>query len=338
MSYLVRGLNEIAPELRVTVFRSRLREAGAMKHATVPLSLTAFAVGCASRSLRVVHINVAPRGSTWRKMLYAKTARALGCKILIHLHGSGYDEHFGSLSSRNKAFVRRFFGSADAVVALSEGWCSFLIEHVGVAPERAVVIPNGVPAATPEDRSARMGLPVIAFLGLVGARKGTDVLLHALAALAKEGVRYRVLIGGNGEVEAARSLAVELSIADRIEFLGWVDEGGMDAVHRAADIFVLPSRAENQPIAILEAMARSTPVISTRVGAIPFQVIEGETGLLIEPGDVTALTRAIVTLIEDPERRRAMGAAGRRRFESHFSVTSCAARFADLYKSLAARD
>jgi glycosyltransferase involved in cell wall biosynthesis len=113
-----------------------------------------------------------------------------------------------------------------------------------------------------------------------------------------------------------------------------VDEAGADKVLRGADLLVLPSRAENQPVAILEAMARGLPVVSTRIGGIPQQVLDGETGLLVEPDDVAQLAQALADLILSPERRAAYGQAGLRRFEAHFSVAACAERFAELYRSL----
>ena len=100
---------------------------------------------------------------------------------------------------------------------------------------------------------------------------------------------------------------------------------------------MLASRAENQPLAILEAMARSLPVVATNVGAIPEQVIDGETGLLVEPGDAVALAAALATLLRSPELRARYGEAGLKRFAALYSISSCAERFAALYRSLRGR-
>jgi glycosyltransferase involved in cell wall biosynthesis len=98
---------------------------------------------------------------------------------------------------------------------------------------------------------------------------------------------------------------------------------------------VLPSRAENQPVAILEAMARGVPVIATAIGAIPEQVVDGETGLLVPPGDAGRLQAALERLLNAPDQRAAMGAAARWRYEEHFSIAQCANAFGRLYRSLA---
>lgn len=101
-----------------------------------------------------------------------------------------------------------------------------------------------------------------------------------------------------------------------------------------ADIFVLPSRAENQPVSILEAMARGVPVVATRVGAIPEQIDDGASGLLVDPGNAEQLAAALEQLIISPEKREAFGAAGQARFTRDFSVAACAQRFAAMYRSL----
>jgi glycosyltransferase involved in cell wall biosynthesis len=171
-------------------------------------------------------------------------------------------------------------------------------------------------------------------MGLVGERKGTDVLIEALSGLP-DVLDWRAVIGGDGEVEKYRRVADAAGLCGKINFLGWVDEGQVDLWLNRAALFVLPSRAENQPVAILEAMARSLPVIATSIGAIPEQVVDGETGLLVPPSDARRLQAALEKLLIAPGQRAAMGAAARRRYEEHFSIARCANVLRCLYRSLA---
>jgi len=332
-AYLTRHIQAHIPDIETHVYRSRYSDNAVLKHLTAPFALAAFALQCGIGRIDVAHLNVAPRGSTLRKQLYQAVAKALGMRTVLHLHGSGYDEFYADLTAKHQAAVRAFFARADAVVALGDHWKRFMLTELRLPLAKVVEIPNGVPAA-PAVARAPNAVPAIAFLGEVGHRKGVDVLIDALAQLKADGLDFAVTIGGNGDLETARAHAERAGVLDRIDFPGWVDEAGADKVLRGADLLVLPSRAENQPVAILEAMARGLPVVSTRIGGIPQQVLDGETGLLVEPDDVAQLAQALATLIQSPERRAAYGQAGLRRFEAHFSVAACAERFAELYRSL----
>jgi glycosyltransferase involved in cell wall biosynthesis len=103
------------------------------------------------------------------------------------------------------------------------------------------------------------------------------------------------------------------------------------ALIRGFDLFVLPSRWEGFGLVLLEAMAQSCPIVATRVGGIPEVVADGETGLLVPPGDVGALASAIGKLIDDPSRRRALGRAGHARFRHRFTAERMAEETATVY-------
>lgn len=334
IAYQTRYMAAELPDIEFEIFRSRYEGGPLARHLSTPLALLAFGVGLLRQRIDVVHINVAPRGSTWRKMLYAALARGLGRKVVLHLHGSGYDQFYARLPRRAQLMVRDFFGRADKVVSLSRFWTRFVAHDLGVPEARIVEIPNGVPAAASPVRPDHDGPSTILFLGAVGHRKGIDVLIDALAELRRRGAAFRAVIGGSGEVEQAQARAAELGISDAMTFLGWIDETEVGRQLERADIFVLPSRAENQPVSILEAMARAIPVVSTTIGAIPEQVVEGATGLLVPPGEALLLADALQRLLEAPLLRRAMGEAGLRRFEAEYSVATSAERLAGLYRGL----
>ncbi len=99
-----------------------------------------------------------------------------------------------------------------------------------------------------------------------------------------------------------------------------------------ADLFVLPSHAEGLPMTVLEAMGAGLPVVSTRVGGIPEAVVDGETGILLEPGDVVCLAAALRTLAEDPGLRARMGVAGRDRVREKFSTDRFFASFRAIWR------
>jgi len=334
MANLDEELGERHPDIRARRHATRLTGRPVLNHLSTPFALARFAISCAAGQVDIAHINIAPRGSTWRKMLFARTARRFGAKLVLHLHGSAYDEWFHGLTPARRRGVAAFFQGADAVVAMGDYWARFLIDELGMPAAKVHLIANGVADRPVSPGSAEGAPPVLAVLGIVGERKGTDVLLAALASEAMRDRPWRAIIGGNGEVEKARRSAAELGLADRVEFTGWVGPAEVDAILRQADIYILPSRQENQPMSILEAMACALPVLSTRIGAIPEQVIEGETGLLVPAGDAPALAGALEKLLADPALCRSMGTAGQARQRRLFSIRTGADRFAALYRGL----
>jgi glycosyltransferase involved in cell wall biosynthesis len=115
-----------------------------------------------------------------------------------------------------------------------------------------------------------------------------------------------------------------------VVFAGYRED--VPALIEGCDVFCLPSHAEGLPLVLLEAMARGKPVVATAVGGTPELVVDGETGLLVPPGDVGALAAALGTLLRDPVRASRLGAAGRRRVLQNFSAESASERVLGLYR------
>lgn len=224
-----------------------------------------------------------------------------------------------------------------------------LADHAAaLAPyrDRVTVIPFGIdPArweATPAIRErgaairARLGeRPLVLFAGRMVPYKGVDVLLRALA----ETNAAAILVGRGPSLEGWSALARELRLPDRVTFAGEVPHDELAALYHACDMFVLPSvtRAEAFGYVQLEAMACGKPVISTRVpSGVPWVNRDGETGLTVTPGDVTALRDAIVTLAADEPLSTRMGMAGRARVLADFSMQRMRSAVMQLYRDLAA--
>lgn len=179
------------------------------------------------------------------------------------------------------------------------------------------VVPLGLDADafTPAPRTAADDGPLrVLSLGRLVALKGQAVLLDAAAELARRGRPLEVTIAGGGaERERLERRAAELGIADRVEFLGAVGQDRVPALYAAADVFCSSSFAEGVPVVLMEAMASGLPTVATRIMGIPEIVEDGVTGLLVPPGRADALADALERLAADPEERRAMGEAGRRK-------------------------
>lgn len=279
-------------------------------------AIVRFAGALATGRVELVHVHAAMRGSFWRKSLFARLARLRGIPVLLHLHGSEMKAFYGSQPPALRAAIARQLVRATRVLVLSESWRDYIEE---IAPgARVVVVPNYValPPSVTRHPSATVRL---LFLGALGPRKGIFDLLQALARAAAAGLPLHLTVGGDGQLAEARRLAVELGLADRVTFEGWVDANRRATLLNEVDVYVLPSYNEGLPMSVLEAMAAGLPVVTTTVGGLPELITSGQDGLLIEPGNVDALAEAVMDLTTDPVRRSSLGAAARARVAARYS-------------------
>ena len=228
---------------------------------------------------------------------------------------------------------------ADRVIAVSAQMRGDILTHFRVEPERVVVIHNGVDAEAfarteRRDALARHGVrePYALFVGRISEQKGIFQLLDAARTLPA-GVQLVLCASSPDTPELLARL--EAAAAGRPD-IRWINAmlpvPEVVQLYSHAAVFVCPSIYEPFGLINLEAMACGTPVVASRVGGIPEVVVDGETGRLVEPGDVAALAQALREALADPERARRMGEAGRRRVEAHFSWERIADRTLAVYR------
>ena len=205
---------------------------------------------------------------------------------------------------------------------------------------KCVVIPFGVEKASDLDVSemaaraeqirSEVGRAIVLFVGRLVPYKGVDVLMDAMRTISAG----LVLVGDGPLRQELQRKAEAAGIADRVRFAGEVTAEELAALYRACDLVVLPSvtRQEAFGVVQIEAMARGKPVVSTRVGTgVDWVNLDGETGLVVPPGDTAALSVAIDRLLCDPLERQAMGAAGQARARSVFAVDGMVNSILSLY-------
>jgi starch synthase len=244
---------------------------------------------------------------------------------------------------------RTALAAASAVVAVSAGMrADVLSVYPEIAPERVRVIRNGIDTTeyAPDldaDVLVKHGIdpsrPYVIFVGRITRQKGVPVLLRAAAAL--DPAAQLVLCAGAADTpELGEEVSTLVAGLQRTRSgVIWIPEmlpkPDIIQLLTHALAFVCPSVYEPLGIVNLEAMACSTAVVASRVGGIPEVVNEGETGLLVPPDDPAALADALNTLLRDPGRAAAMGAAGRERAVTEFSWESVAVQTAALYAEFA---
>ncbi len=217
----------------------------------------------------------------------------------------------------------------DEVVTNSAAAAADLAAWTGLPRGAIRVIYNGLDldalrAAPAREVRALHGIradeQLILTVGRLAPEKDHDLLLRAAAALARSDLPFRVVIVGHGALEESlRWRTADLGIEPRVVFAGRVDDP--QSYYRAADLFVLTSRIESFPNAILEAQAFAVPVVSTDVGGVREMIVPGVTGILLEiPAGAAALAGALRHLLDDPAARSRLGAAGRERVDAHFGI------------------
>jgi len=225
---------------------------------------------------------------------------------------------------------------AGTVIAVSKFEQDLGIKRHVVDPHQIVVIHNGLPDTGRVVQLVADSSPLrIISVARFERQKDHETLLRAVTGLPADSVEL-VLIGNGSLMSEAQMLAKELGIADLITWKGAIDNVETELL--AADLFVLSTRWESLPICIIEAMRAGLPVIASDVGGINELVIEDETGFLVTAGSPNNLRSAIAGLLADDQKLRAMGKAGRTRFEQHFTIDKMVGPTIDLYRQLASVD
>jgi glycosyltransferase involved in cell wall biosynthesis len=292
--------------------------------------------------------------------------RVPGSRIVLSMHSEW-------LSQAGAGRVERALEATDAIFAVSEHVASLIRAAVPGYRGEIVTAHNGVdveefrPASGGDARGD--GVPRILFVGRVSPEKGIHTLIEAFARVASriEAARLDIVgarstlredfivgISDDPVVRALRrfydgsmgaeyqdyldALVRKLGLTGKVRFVGRVPHGELPARYGASAVVVNPSVSETFGISVVEAMACGLPVVAARVGGMVETVVDGETGLLVEPEQPAALADAITSLLQDAERSRRMGASGRARAAARFSWGARADKLLATYRMVLGRE
>lgn len=235
----------------------------------------------------------------------------------------------GDKSRGQLAAQRWAYRTAHTVVANSSA-ARAQLEVEGVPRHRLRLIPNGLDLARFTPQPPPTAIRRVVTVANLRAEKGHDTILAAVPAILARHPDATFTFAGDGpRRDALETLARALGVSERVRFLGECHD--VAPVLAASDLFVLPSRSEAFPNAVIEAMAAGVPVVVSNVGGIPEVVRHGENGLLVPPDDHEALADAVLGLIDRPDHAAALGAAGRRDVARDYTIERMVERFEDLY-------
>jgi glycosyltransferase involved in cell wall biosynthesis len=269
--------------------------------------------------------------NTWGTM----AGRLARRPVIATVHGRSY-----YADSLRRRLAYRVVSRAAVMVAVSEDVKRFVVASTGVSPRRIRVIRNGIglPAVVSSEARAQVraelgildGDQVVTVVGNLYPVKGHRYLIDAAPRILARCPATVFLFAGRGDCEVElREQARRLGIEARVRFLGLRTD--VPALLAIGDVFVQPSLSEGLSIAMLEAMAAARPVVTTRVGGNPELVVGGETGLLVEPADATALATAVIRVLTDAGEARRLGVNGLERVKSCFSVASMVQAYQAVY-------
>ena len=298
----------------------------------------------------IVHTHMAKAGLLGRLAAAAYNATrgsAPRAHVVHTYHGHVLDGYFSPFMT--KVFIgleRRLAGISDAIIAISPAIRAELLQKYRIGTESQYrVVPLGFDlapfAAVDADarEAARLtldlpaGVPVVTTVGRLTAIKQHHLFLDIVRRLATDHPTIVALLAGDGELRGELEAAAhKLGIAGNVRFLGWRRD--LSTIYAATDVFLLTSRNEGTPVALIEAMATGVPGVSTDVGGVKDVIDSTDVGLLAPHDDAEGLAAAAGSLLADPARRAAMGTRARERVVARFDVERLVTDIATVYGSL----
>ncbi len=343
MAPVAEGAEEVDMALACPVVRVPLRLKGghfSKVYKSLQLLCAAWRF-CRANKVRAIHCG----------QVFSTGFAGYGCRLLCAVPYTVYVYGADLLEFRDRFFwgtaLRRILKRATKVVAISEFTRRAVLQCGAVEGQVQIVRPaldlarfaEPINRDLARDKYGWTGRKVVLSIGRLVERKGQDSVIRALVEVAREVPEILYVIGGNGPHRGAlENLANELGVGDRVQFLGFVEEGELAQRYAAADVFSMVSReigdrgeVEGFGIVYLEANACATPVLGGRSGGVEDAIADGESGLLVDPNKVAEIVSSLVRLLRDDELRLTLGLQGQRRVFAEFDRRVQARRLWELH-------
>lgn len=273
----------------------------------------------------IVHIHTCSGFSFFRSSVDMVLSQWLGCRVILHIHGAAFDVFYADTGPVLKKIIAYALSRADCVIALSKGWEQKL--HMMAPKAKVHVIENAVklpafdssPVKEEDCHVCRFTL-----LARMDTWKGIDDLLLSCHQLYLNEVPFELRLAGPpgsaGDADQLLKIIKSLGLTSCVEYIGSVQGSQKDKLLQWADVYVQPSHHEGMPIAVLEALSYGLPVVATCVGAVPEVIEHGKQGILVPAKNPKLFAEAMISLIQDPVRRKKLALAARKLAEDRFSL------------------
>lgn len=250
-----------------------------------------------NKDIEIVHIHGAANASFYRCRMFIHQAKKYGKKVILHEHAADFREFYAD--AKDKKEIIDAINSCDRVIVLSESWKGYF-SSIGVEKNKIAVLNNIVSPPTIKIQDHTDDKLHLLFLGEISKRKGGYDLLQAIGENKKIfAKRLSLRMGGNMVDGDIRKYISDNQLSGIVSYEGWIAGDNKINCLNWADVYILPSYNEGLPIAILEAMSYSHPIISTPVGGIPEVVHDKKNGILVEPGNIQQIVSSLKYYIDN---------------------------------------
>lgn len=279
------------------------------------------------KKIDVVHFHVAQKSSFYRKALLAKLVPR-DVPVIFHMHASQFDTFYKTAKPGARKKIQRELNRLDGLVVLSEEWAGFY-EQITDTPIE--IIENAVTVSDHPHYNSQA--TEIITLGRLGKRKGSYDILHVAKQLETEFPAIQFTLYGDGEIEEVEQ-EMEALASQNVQLGGWLLKEDREKVISNTVLHLLPSYQEGLPMSILETMAEGIPNLASDVGGIPQVIQDDETGMLINPGDISLMTEKLRSFLQDKEWRESLSQAAHHKVKTDFSLENYFEKWNLYYENL----
>lgn len=284
-----------------------------------------------------MHINTASYWPFWESAVYILMSRMFLRKTILHIHGGGFEQFYQNSGGFSKFLIRGVLNLPNRVIVLSSSWWKFLTKLI---PSDSVsIVENFVDSSVfaeflGDDRHSNDTVTVLFVGGSQAREKGIYDIMNAASVVTKQNKNVLFVFVACSGIKGIAGLFEKKGLAAYSRILGYLQGEEKIRVFVESDIFVLASRIEGLPFALLEAMASGLAVIASSIGAIPDVIHEGKNGFLVEAGDYEAFAERILVLAKDKKLRQEMAESNIARIKDHYEKTIVLQKLESEYDKL----
>lgn len=286
---------------------------------------------CLLSGVDIVHLHVSERGSFYRKAYIIRLCKKMGVKTVLHHHGAEFFDFYNNAKERRKRYINKVINNVDVNIVLSEYQKK---EMKAIFHESKFVVLYNTVAEIVENCYNEKAADIL-FVGRLGKRKGVFDLIEAFEmCMMSQDKRIGLNLCGDGALKEVKEKLEEKQILNRVKHIGWCSKWELEEAYKETLMYVLPSYNEGLPMALLEAMSHGIPCIASRIAAIPEVITDGENGLLVTPGNIIEIGRAIERLASDSQLRRKIGKKAQESIQKNFLAVNANEKLKKIYNSI----